>query len=165
MMALTETYNSSQLPQLFLDELGFFRFPIVNPDIPVAEVVYPFGYGVPIGADHIPQAMAFLTYLSTPEAQVIIAQEGIFSGVTYAPVRRDVDVSLLRTDQQQALAMLDETAVVVPHMWLALPGTVWGGMEYEFTRFVRAPHDVDIFMQQAEEARQRGVASGQLTQE
>ncbi|MCB0187778.1 MAG: carbohydrate ABC transporter substrate-binding protein, partial [Caldilineaceae bacterium] len=149
-MALTETYNSSQLPQLFLDELGFFRFPIVNPDIPVAEVVYPFGYGVPIGADHIPQAMAFLTYLSTPEAQVIIAQEGIFSGVTYAPVRRDVDMSLLRTDQQQALAMLDETAVAVPHMWLALPGTVWGGISYEFTRFVREPHDVEIFMEQAE---------------
>ncbi|MCB0108790.1 MAG: carbohydrate ABC transporter substrate-binding protein [Caldilineaceae bacterium] len=164
-MTLTETYNSSQLPQLFLDELGFFRFPIVDPDIPVAEVVYPFGYGVPVGADHIPQAMAFLTHMSTPAAQIIIAQEGIFSGVTYAPMRRDVDKSLLRADQQQALVMLEETAVAVPHMWLALPGTVWGGMSYEFTRFVRKPHDIEIFMEQAEAARQRGVASGQLTQE
>ncbi len=164
-MALNEAYSSSQLPQLFLEELGFFRFPIVDPEIPTVEVIYTFGYGVPLGADQIPQAMAFLSHLSTPAAQAIIAQESIFSGVTYAPVRRDVDHALLRADQQQAMAMIDETAETVPHMWLALPGTVWGSMEYEFTRFVRAPHDIDLFMQQAEKARQQGVANGQLTQE
>lgn len=164
-MTLTETYNSGQVPALFMDELGFFRFPIMDPALPVAEVVYPFGYAVPVGADHIPQAMAFLSHLSTPEAQSIIAQEGFWGGIIYAPARRDVDQSVLRPDQQQALEMLDESAEAVPHMWLALPRTVWGGISFQFTSFVRGPQDVDGFIQTAQAAQDRGIASGELTQE
>jgi len=164
-MTLTEAYNAGQVPALFMEELGFFRFPIMNPEIPIGEVIYPFGYAVPVGADHIPQAMAFLGHLSRPEAQAIIAQEGYFSGITYAPARRDVDRSLLRADQQQALDMLDEAAEAVPHMWLALPGTVWGGLSFQFTSFVREPHDIDSFLQVAQAAQERGLASGELTPE
>lgn len=164
-MTLTETYNTGQVPALFMEELGFFRFPLMDPEVPVAEVVYPFGYAVPMSANHLPQAMAFLHYLSGAEAQAIIAQKGLYAGITFAPARRDVDQSLLRADQQQALTLLDESAEVVPHMWLALPGTVWGGISSQFTSFVRGPRDIDRFLEVAETARARGIASGELTQE
>lgn len=164
-MVLADTYNTSQLPTLFLDELDFFRFPIMDPSIPKGEIVYPFGYAVPLGADHVPQATAFLLHLSTPEAQALIAQEGVFSGTTYAPFRQDVDMTLLRSSQRKAIEMLSESDEAIPHMWAAMHGSVWGTMSYEFTRFAREPHDVDIFLEKLEEARERGIAAGHLTQE
>lgn len=164
-MVLADTYNSSQLPAVFMDELDFFRFPIMDAALPTTEVVYPFGYAVPLGADHAPQALAFLLHLTTPTAQALIAKEGIFSGTTYAPARQDVDLTLLRADQRQALDLLNETDETLPHMWLAMPRGVWGLMTFEFTRFIRAPHDVDIFIQKLEAVRQKALANGQLTGE
>lgn len=164
-MVLSDAYNVSQLPAPFLAELDFFRFPIMDSRWPLVEAVDPFGYVVPVGADHIPQTLAFLTHVSTPAAQAIIAQEGLFSGVTYAPARADVDLERLRLDQRQALELLKATDEAVPMMWLALPRDVWGMMSFEFSRFIRAPHDVDIFMQKLEETRQKAVASGKLAGE
>lgn len=164
-MVLSDTYNVSQLPALFLEELDFFRFPIMDSSWPVVEAVNPFGYAVPSGADHVPQALAFLTHLSTPQAQALIAKESFFSGVTYAPARADVDPALLRADQRRALTLLQETDEAVPTLWLALPRPVWGMMLSEFSRFLREPHDVDIFLQKLEEIRQKAVANGQLSGE
>ncbi|MEZ4736560.1 MAG: ABC transporter substrate-binding protein [Caldilineaceae bacterium] len=164
-MVLSDAYNVSQLPTLFLDELAFFRFPTMDANVPAAEAVDLFGYLVPVGADHTPQALAFLAHLSTPAAQAIVAQEGLFSSVTYAPARADVDLEQLRFDQRQALELLQATDEAVPQMWLALPDEVWGMMTYEFSRFVREPHDIEIFMQRLEEIRQKAVASGKLSGE
>lgn len=164
-MVLADTYNSSQLPPVFMAELDFFPFPVMDATVPRVEVVYPFGYAVPIGADHIPQAMAFLAHLSTPAAQALVAQEGIFAGTAYAPARADIDPAQLRPDQQQALALLAESDAVIPHMWLALPGGVWGMMTYEFTRFVSKPHDVQIFIEKLDAIQQKAVANGQLSGE
>lgn len=164
-MVLADTYSVSQLPALFVNELGFFRFPILDPSVPVVEALNPFGYVVPVGADHIPQTLAFLAHLGTPAAQTIIAQEGLFSDITYAPARVDVAPEQLRFDQQQALTLVQESDELVQQMWTALPRPVWGSMTYSFTRFTREPHDVDVFMLALEEARQKAVASGQLTGE
>jgi len=161
-MTLSDAYNVSQIPALFLNELDFFRFPVLDSSLPAAEAVSPFGYVVPLGAEHIPQALAFLTHLSTPAAQGIIAQEGLFSSVTYAPARVDVDPARLRFDQQKALDLIKNTDEVVPQMWMALPDQVWGMMTFEFGRFIREPHDIDIFTQKLEEMRQKAVASGNL---
>ena len=140
-----------------------FVFRIMDAAMPTAEVVYPFGYAVPLGANHTPQALAFLLHLSTPTAQALIAKEGVFSGTTYAPARQDIDLTILRADQRQALKLLKTTDETLPHMWRAMPRRVWGLITFEFTRFVRAPHDINIFIQKLEAVRQKAMANGQLT--
>lgn len=163
-MALSDAYNISQLPAPFQAELDFFRFPIMDPALPKAEAINAFGYVIPVGAEHIPQTLAFLSHLSTPAAQAIVAQAGLFSSVTYAPARMDVDPARLRVDQRKALEMLQATDETVPLMWLALPDTMWGMMTYSFDRFVR-DQEVDVMIQKFEEARQMAEKKGLFVQE
>jgi multiple sugar transport system substrate-binding protein/raffinose/stachyose/melibiose transport system substrate-binding protein len=163
-MALSDAYNASQLPAPFMVELGFFRFPLMDEGQPRAEAVNLFGYVVPVGADHIPQALAFLQHLSTPASQEVVAQSALFSSVTYAPVRVDVDMARLRFDQSKAITMLQETEETVPFFWLALPRETWGMMSFSFEQFVRK-RDVELFLGKLETARQQGVDKGLLAVE
>ncbi len=163
-MALSDAYNASQMPGPFMNELGFFRFPIMDASLPKAEAVDPFGYVVPVGADHIPQALAFLRQVGTPESQAVVAQAALFSSVTYAPARSDIDPARLRFDQSAAMAMLKETEEAVPLMWLALPEVAWGMMTYHFTQFIRE-RDVDKFITSLEEARQKASDQGLFVNE
>jgi multiple sugar transport system substrate-binding protein/raffinose/stachyose/melibiose transport system substrate-binding protein len=163
-MALSDAYNASQMPGPFMNELGFFRFPSMDASVPKAEAIDPFGYVMPVGAEHIPQTLAFLRQLSTPEGQALVAQAGLYSSVTYAPARSDVDLTRLRFDQSQAVEMLKATDEAVPLMWLALPETMWGMMTYHFTQFVRE-RDVDKFIASLEEARQKALDQGLLKNE
>lgn len=158
-MALSDAYTVSQIPALFLNELGFFRFPIMDPAIPTVEIVDAFGYVIPVGADHSSQALAFLAHVSSAKSQAIVAQQGLFSSVTYAPARMDVDPAGLRFDQQGALEIVKTADELVPFMWLTLPDETWGMMSYHFDRFVRM-HEVDPFITKLEEAMQAGKKKG-----
>jgi ABC-type glycerol-3-phosphate transport system substrate-binding protein len=163
-MALSDAYTVSQIPSLFLNELGFFRFPIMDPAIPTVEIVDAFGYVIPVGADHSAQALAFLTHVSSAKSQVIVAQQGLFSSVTYAPARMDVDPAGLRFDQRGAMEMIKTADELVPFMWLTLPDETWGMMSYHFDRFVRQ-HEVDPFITKLEEAMQAGKKKGLFREE
>jgi hypothetical protein len=48
-------------------------------------------------------------------------------------------------------------------MWSALPESFWQQIRLEFVRFIREPHDVERFIKALETARQKAVASGELT--
>jgi len=158
-MALSDAYIASQIPSLFLNELGFFRFPIMDPAIPTVEIVDAFGYVIPVGADHSTQALAFLAHVGSAKSQMIVAQQGLFSSVTYAPARMDVDPAGLRFDQQGALEIVKTADELVPFMWLTLPDETWGMMSYHFDRFVRE-RAVDTFVAKLEEAMQAGKKKG-----
>jgi ABC-type glycerol-3-phosphate transport system substrate-binding protein len=162
-LVLTNTANISQLPTPLLDELDFFRFPIIDLTLPVAEAVELFGYVVPMGAEHLPQALTFLTHLSQPETLTLLAGEAASYGSMYAPARTDVDRQQLHLYQQQTLTLLSESDDAVPLMWSALPESFWQQIRLEFVRFIREPHDVERFIKALETARQKAVASGELT--
>lgn len=158
-MALSDAYYASQLPAPFMQQVGFFRFPIIDPSMPVAEAVDAFGYVIPVGSDNPSHAIAFLRQVSTPQSALLVAQQGIFSSVTYAPSRKDVETSGTRADQQGAMAMIQAADETVPYFWLTLPDQTWGMMQYHFTRFTTT-WDVDAFMSKLEEARQEGIKKG-----
>ena len=162
-LVLTNTANVSQVPTPLLDELDFFRFPIMDSTLPVAEAVELFGYVVPVDAEHLPQTLTFLAHLSQPETLTLLAGEAASYGSMYAPARVDVDGQQLHLYQQQTLTFLNERDDAVPLMWLALPEPFWQQIRIEFVRFIREPHDVEHFIKALETARQKAVESGELT--
>lgn len=162
-MTLSDAYNASQLPAPFMQQLGFFRFPIIDPSLPVAETIDAFGYVIPVGADNPSHAIAFLHDLGSAKSQILVAHQGLFSDVTYAPVRSDVEKAGMRADQLAAMEMVDSADETMPFLWLALPDSTWGAMQYYFTRFV-AERDVDTFIEKLEEVRLDGIKKGILSE-
>jgi ABC-type glycerol-3-phosphate transport system substrate-binding protein len=162
-MALMNTYTYGGLPGVFQDELAFFSFPVMDSALPVAEVIEPFGYVVPAGAEHIPAVMTFLEYMGSEEAQGFIAQQSMFDTIQYAPVRTDVAEERMTAQQRDMFTLLNEADETVVSLFYALPRSqFFGPVSYEFTRFVREPHDVDRFIQTLEEVRQKMVDQGLL---
>jgi ABC-type glycerol-3-phosphate transport system substrate-binding protein len=164
-MALGSTYSYGNLPTPFQAEVDFFRFPIMDSSIPVAEVVEPFGYVMPVGAEHVPSTLAFLEHVSSPQAQLLAAQAPMFTTVHYAPARSDVDSELLDAAQRKALTLIDEADEAVLSFWYSGPPQMGGSVEYLFTSFVRKPEDIDTFLFKVEEIRQKMVDQGLLATE
>lgn len=164
-MALLDTYTVGSLPAPFQAELDFFRFPIMDPSIPVANILVPFGYVVPVGAEHLPATMAFLSHVSSPAAQAAVAQQSMFQTIVYAPARTDVELERLSDAQRRVLQMIQEGDEAVLPLWFAVPRQMFGLVRYEISQFVTEPYDVDRFIQKFEEARQKMVSQGLLGNE
>jgi multiple sugar transport system substrate-binding protein len=62
-------------PEPFRAELGFFRFPVIDPTLPVGEIVLTLGYIIPAAAPSPAAAREMITYLSTSDSQAIFIQK------------------------------------------------------------------------------------------
>lgn len=164
-MALASTYSYGNLPVPFQAEVDFFRFPIMDSSIPVAEVVEPFGYVMPVGAEHVPSALAFLEFVGSPRAQLLAAQAPMFSTVHYVPARSDIESEPLSAVQRRALTLIGEADEAVLSFWYSVPRQLGGAVDYLFTSFVRKPEDIDTFIFKFEEIRQKLVDQGVLLAE
>jgi ABC-type glycerol-3-phosphate transport system substrate-binding protein len=163
-MMLADTYSISQMPKKFRDELDFFPFPVIDPEIPLAEAIGLVGYVVPSNADHGVQAQQFLVYLSSPEAQELFAREALFDGATLAPARTDLDAEALSDEMRKAMTMIQEAPEVVPFTFLWMPNQMWVGYELGYRRFLNEEPDIQAFMDALESARQDALEQGAFGQ-
>jgi ABC-type glycerol-3-phosphate transport system substrate-binding protein len=161
-MVLADTYTYGELPAPFQAEVDFFRFPVIDPALPVAEVVDLFGYIVPLGADQLPATLHFLEYAGSAETQGIMAQAAFFQSAQFAPARGDVAEERLSANQRKALALVNEADEAVLSFVLATPREMFGQVYYRFTSFVNEPTEIDEFLLKFEEVRQNMVAQGKL---
>jgi ABC-type glycerol-3-phosphate transport system substrate-binding protein len=161
-MVLTESYFVRPLPAPFQAELDFFRFPIMDLSMPVVDIVSSYGYVVPVGAAHVPEAIAFLGFMSSAEAQALVAQASAAGTKTFAPVRTDLDPAVLTPELHRALALVQEADAVVPPFLFSLPPELWMKSSFAYSGFMREPHDIQRFLQKMEEARQEEVENGQF---
>lgn len=161
-MVLTDAYSFGGLPTPFQAELDFFRFPTMDTAIPQAEIVSPFGYVVPLGADHAPAALAFLTDLASPAGQKIVAQTEMFPGVRYVPVRGDVNSDELTTQQRKVIELLKNATETVSPFYEGTPREMFGMLYFEFQQFVTGKQDIARFQEKFEAARQKMVEKGLL---
>jgi ABC-type glycerol-3-phosphate transport system substrate-binding protein len=159
-MVLASTYAYGNLPAPFQNEIAFFRFPVMDPSMPVAEVANAFGYVVPLGAEHLPSTLLFLEYVSSQRAQLLAAQSPLYMSAYYAPVRNDVDTEPLSADQRSALTLLHEADEIVAYLEFGLPAQMRDTTYTYFRSFVSKPEDIDFFITKMEETRQQMVSQG-----
>lgn len=99
-MVLMDTLSLSATAPEFRHEFDFYRFPIIDPNSPLAEPIDVIGYIVPANASHGAQAQDFLTYLGSPSAHELIARGGCHQCRLCARARRPRRYGSHRRDAQ-----------------------------------------------------------------
>jgi multiple sugar transport system substrate-binding protein len=161
-MVLVDTITVSTTPLEFRGEFAFFRFPIIDPAVPVAETVDMIGYVIPANASHPLQAQQFLTYVASPASTELIAREAAVINAIYAPVRADVNADALTEDMQQAVAMLQASAETVPFSAQTMPAPLWTAFSRAFRQLLSNQQDIQSFMDTMESARQAAREAGEI---
>ena len=148
-MALTDGHVASQLAPELLDELGYFRFPIMDPALPVTEATYSYGYAAPAGQALSPATAALLTYAGSAAGQAVIAH----AHTDMASGRSDL-AGQQDPAQQQAVELFQQADDAVQDYYGAMPGMMVGMFNDTLTGFGNTPQDIDGPLSQLEVARQ-----------
>jgi multiple sugar transport system substrate-binding protein/raffinose/stachyose/melibiose transport system substrate-binding protein len=82
-------------------KLDFFRFPIIDPNVPVGEDAPTDGYFIAANAQHVEEAKALLAYLGSVKAQQYFADE-----LGRLPTNMEVDTSGFTPMQQKGLELI-----------------------------------------------------------
>ena len=93
--------NSALAP----DELGFFRFPIMDSTLPVGEVAPTMGYIIPADVQNPLEATEFLVYLGSPDTQTLLTQQ-FATAVGFLPINREVSQEIFTAEMQQGLTII-----------------------------------------------------------
>lgn len=133
------------------DELGFFRFPIIDESLPVGEDAPTDGYFAAAGAEDTDLAKQFLAFLGSKEAQEVIAKE-----LGRLSPRNDIDVSLYPDYVQEGLDKIINKADVIMQFYDrdTTPEMASVGMN-GFVEFMANPGQVDRILEQLEAERAR----------
>jgi multiple sugar transport system substrate-binding protein/raffinose/stachyose/melibiose transport system substrate-binding protein len=83
------------------DKLDFFRFPIIDPAVPVGEDAPTDGFLIAAQAQHVDEAKRFIGYLGGVEAQQFFADE-----LGRLPTNMEVDTSGFTPMQQKGLELI-----------------------------------------------------------
>jgi ABC-type glycerol-3-phosphate transport system substrate-binding protein len=142
------------IPKMRWDEVDFFPFPVIDPDVPLGETPGIEGFVIPANASDPQAAMDFLAYRGSAEAQTYWAEHcGPLGGI---PARSDVDSTVFTPAMQKAQKMLqdaDELSQTIYWLWDSpLRYPVFSS--YHFQSFFDDPGPLDEFLDKLETRRQ-----------
>jgi multiple sugar transport system substrate-binding protein/raffinose/stachyose/melibiose transport system substrate-binding protein len=153
-MILMSTFWLDETPSKFRKELDFFAFPIIDPSVPVAEVVSSRGYMIAANSSHPSEAMELLTYLGSVEAQSRFTQQ-INSLGTYLPAQKGIEAKLFTPPMQQGMALVQDADAVGDAYYESIPGAMRGSVSGVLRRFLQDTEDIDTLLSDLEAARKR----------
>jgi len=152
-MYLMGDFLRDQYPDKGEANLDFFRFPIIDPKLPIGEEAPTDGYFVPAKAKNIENAKLFLEFVSSKEVSEMGARD-----LGRLPVRNDVNVADIFKNRPyiaKGMKILDEADLVMqfydrdtdPEMArIGLDG---------FVKFLSNPNQIDAVLAELEQARAR----------
>ncbi len=100
-MYLMGDFIRDSLPDEMESDLAFFRFPIIDPDMPIGEDAPTDGYFIPANAQHEEVAKDFLAWLGSAESQELAARN-----MNRLSTNGGVDTSLFTASQQEGIEMI-----------------------------------------------------------
>jgi multiple sugar transport system substrate-binding protein/raffinose/stachyose/melibiose transport system substrate-binding protein len=106
-MYLMGGFITDSYPDELEDDLDFFRFPIINPDVPVGEDAPTDGYFIAANAANMEGAMTFLNFLGSREVQ-----QKAFDELGRLPTRTDVDISAASPAIQKGIGLIQSADFV-----------------------------------------------------
>ena len=87
-MILSGNYVTTQFPPHIRDDFKFFRFPIINPQVELAEETPTDVFLIPKNSKNKELARKFLAFISEPEPQMLINNT-----INFLPVNQSADIS------------------------------------------------------------------------
>ena len=166
-MTLAPNFSLADLPPLFADELDFFQFPQMDPNVPMGEVSIIFGYVIPADALNRAEAGAFIGYMGSAEAQEL-QLKGIGedeSNIGYAPAHREIDRDLLSAAAEKGDQIVTGADEISPPLFLLLPDTMRASFNSVLRRLflsTSTPMAVSEIQLLLEEGRQKTIQNGEF---
>ncbi len=90
------------------DDMDFFQFPIIDPDMPIGEDAPTDGFFMSVNAQNVQGGKDFLRFLGGVEAQTLMVEE-----LGRLPVHKGVDRSLFTPMQQKGIELIESADLVV----------------------------------------------------
>lgn len=142
-----------------VDDVDFFQFPIIDPEVPIGEDAPTDGFFMSVNAKNPEGGKEFLKFLGGVEAQTLMVEE-----LGRLPVNTEVDRSLFDPMQQKGLEMI-ETADLVLQFYDrdTTPEMADIGMN-GFMAFWDEPTAIDSILEDLEAARQDIFAEEEASQ-
>jgi ABC-type glycerol-3-phosphate transport system substrate-binding protein len=154
-MILMNTFWLDEFPSKFRNELGFFGFPIIDPEVPAAEVIWPVGYMISANSDHPLEAVEFLAYMGSVETQSRFTRQ-ISSLGTYLPAQSGIEAELLSPTMQQGMQLVQDADSIGVSFHASIPGAMRGSVSGVLRRFLQDDSvDIDSLLSDLEAARKR----------
>ena len=153
-MILASPTMMQEAPKNWQGQLGFFRFPVLDQDVPTCEFVATFGYIIPAGALHPLEASRFVQYLVSAEAQTAFFEQLDGNG-EIVPARLDAGSSLLGENAGQGLSLIQRADEVGQPFVFAVPEPMIRDLVLTLRQFLRNPDDLDATLASLETGRQK----------
>jgi ABC-type glycerol-3-phosphate transport system substrate-binding protein len=152
-MYLMGQFIVDSYPDEMEDDLDFFRFPIINPDVPIGEDAPTDGFFVAANASNPEGADAFMAYLGSLEVQ-----QKAFETLGRLPTRTDVDISNASPATQKGIELIQSADFIAQFYDRdTTPPMAEAGMD-GFLRFWDNPSQIDQILEDLEAERQRILA-------
>ncbi len=149
-MYLMGQFIMDSIPEDQQDNFDFFRFPIIDPDVPIGEDAPTDGYFAAANAPHPEAAKEFLAYLGSVEAQTYMAET-----LGRVPVHTGVDPSIFTPEVRKGIELLKGADFVAQFYDRdTTPPMADRGMN-AFMSFWDNPDDIDSILDQLEKDRQQ----------
>jgi len=137
-------------PDELEEDLDFFRFPIIDPDMPIGQDAPTDGYFIAANARNLEGGKEFLAFLGSQEIQQLA-----FDELGRLPTRTDIDVSNASEATQKGVALIQGADYVAQFYDRdTTPAMAEAGME-GFTRFWADPSSIDTILEELEAERLR----------
>ncbi len=131
------------------EKIDFFRFPIIDPEMPIGEDAPTDGFLIAANAQHPEPAKEFLAFMGSAEAQQYFAEK-----LGRLSTNREVDTSVFNEDQQKGLELIDGADYVAQFYDRdTTPEMADEGMN-AFMEFWDNPDDIDAILSRLESERQ-----------
>jgi multiple sugar transport system substrate-binding protein/raffinose/stachyose/melibiose transport system substrate-binding protein len=149
-MYLMGAFIIDSYPDEAENDLDFFRFPIIDPDMPVGEDAPTDGYFMAANAKNPEAGQQFLAYLGSKEIQQRLLDE-----LKRLPTRTDVDISKATAPTQKGIKLIQSADYIAQFYDRdTTPPMAEAGMD-GFMRFWDDPSSIDQILEDLEAERQR----------
>ncbi|MGC4939453.1 ABC transporter substrate-binding protein [Kribbella sp. DT2] len=138
-MFLIGTFFADSAPKDALDDIDFFQFPIIDPNVPVAEEAPTDGYFASKKAKDPEAVKKFLTYLATPAAQELYVQNSSGTAIPANPDGKAADTPLVAKGK----AMVNSAAELTQFFNRDSSDALQPTADAALTKFMDKPDQID----------------------
>ncbi|MBI5957424.1 MAG: carbohydrate ABC transporter substrate-binding protein [Chloroflexi bacterium] len=154
-MYLMGGFITDSYPDELESDLDFFRFPIIDPAVPIGEDAPTDGYFIAANARNLEGGKDFLAYLGSQEIQQLALDE-----LGRLPTRTDVDISGIAPATQKGIGLVQGADYVAQFYDRdTTPPMAEAGME-GFSKFWSDPSTIDQVLEDLEAERLRILEEG-----
>jgi multiple sugar transport system substrate-binding protein/raffinose/stachyose/melibiose transport system substrate-binding protein len=144
-MILSGPAYMDELPAPLRNQLGYFPFPVMDPDQQPGEVVLSIGYMTPANAPHRAEAIDFLRFLASDEVRSALGGDDL-GNASYALIAESGERDAGQTDEaRQGVELIQRTDALVPPYFLSIPDGMWPTLVDVMRRLLAAPSSESVF--------------------